>query len=105
MPPYYPVYLDLRDKRCVVIGGGGVAERKVQGLLECDASVTVISPTVTAGIGERAAAGDLRWEAREYAGGDLKGVHLAIAAHRPATGEPGHRPGGGAGEGHPQRRG
>ena len=80
MPPYYPVYLDLRDKRCVVIGGGGVAERKVQGLLECDASVTVISPMVTAGIGERAAAGDLRWEAREYAGGDLKGVHLAIAA-------------------------
>ena len=80
MAPYYPVYLDLVGKPCVVIGGGDVAERKVRGLVECDAGVTVISPEATLGIRELAEQGGLIWEDREYRQGDLKGVFLAIAA-------------------------
>ena len=41
---YYPVYLDLRGKRCAVIGGGEIGERKVEGLLDGSAEVTLISP-------------------------------------------------------------
>ena len=80
MPPYYPVYLDLTGKRCVVIGGGEVAERKVQGLIESDAKVTVISPEATEYIHRSSEAGSLAWEPREYREGDLAGAFLAIAA-------------------------
>jgi len=44
---YYPLMLDVQDKPCLVVGGGPVAERKVQGLLEAEARVTVISPAFT----------------------------------------------------------
>ena len=47
MPGYYPVLLNLRDKRCVVIGGGKVAERKVTSLVRAKAVVTVVSPELT----------------------------------------------------------
>lgn len=80
MPPYYPIYLDLTGKRCVVIGGGEVAERKVQGLTESDANVTVISPEATEYIRRSSEAGSLAWEPREYREGDLTGAFLAIAA-------------------------
>lgn len=43
-PTYYPIFLKLQGKNCVVIGGGNVALRKVKGLLECGAKVTLISP-------------------------------------------------------------
>ena len=88
MAPYYPVFLDLNGRPCVLIGGGEVAERKIQSLLECHARVTVISPAVTSAIQERARIGELKWEAREYMEGDLKGVFLAIAAtDQPAVNE------------------
>jgi siroheme synthase-like protein len=80
MPPYYPIYLDLTGKRCVVIGGGEVAERKVQGLTESDANVTVISPEATEYIRRSSEAGSLAWAPREYREGDLTGAFLAIAA-------------------------
>ena len=80
MPPYYPVFLDLKGRPCVVIGGGEVAERKLQGLLECDARVTVVSPVVGKAIRSRVSRGEVEWLAREYRAGDLKGVFLAIAA-------------------------
>jgi len=43
-PTYYPIFLNIQGKNCVVIGGGNVALRKVKGLLECGAKVTLISP-------------------------------------------------------------
>ena len=44
MPRYYPIYLDIRDKKCVVVGGGDVAYRKAVSLKEAGAQVVVISP-------------------------------------------------------------
>ena len=48
MNTYYPVYIQLREQPCVVIGGGKIAEGKVEGLLAARANVTVISPDLTA---------------------------------------------------------
>ncbi len=80
MPPYYPVFLDLKGRECVIVGGGEIAERKIAGLLECGAVITMVSPQVTPGIRAHADAGDIRWEARQYVDGDLKGAFLAIAS-------------------------
>ncbi len=51
---YYPLFLDITDKQCLVIGGGKVAERKVAMLLESGANVTVISPRATKSLQELA---------------------------------------------------
>ena len=79
MPAYYPVFLDLREKLCVVVGGGQVVERKVQGLLRCHGRVTVVSPEATPDIRDMAEKGLLAWQNRTYREGDLKGAFLAIA--------------------------
>jgi precorrin-2 dehydrogenase/sirohydrochlorin ferrochelatase len=44
---YYPVYLDITNKRCIVVGGGDVAERKAERLLDFGARVTVVGKTLT----------------------------------------------------------
>lgn len=44
---YYPVFLDIRDKKCVIVGGGEVAARKAERLLDCGAKVFIISPKLT----------------------------------------------------------
>lgn len=80
MTSYYPVFLNLKGKLCVVIGGGLVAERKIQGLLECGARVTLVSPQATEGLRERATRGEIVWIRRSHALGDLRGAFLAIAA-------------------------
>lgn len=80
MPTYYPVFLDLNEKLCVVIGGGDVAERKVNGLLGSGASVTVVSPIMTLGLESLVEDRLINWKSREYMTGDLKGSFLAIAA-------------------------
>lgn len=79
MASYYPVYLDLREKPCVVIGGGEEAQHKVQGLLECGAQVTVISLDLTHGLHDLASRGLIQWRPREYQPGDLQPFFLAIA--------------------------
>ncbi len=80
MPPYYPVFLDLRGRPCVIIGGGAVAERKVEGFLECGARVTVVSPDLATNLERRASKAEIRWCRRDYVEGDLKGAFLVIAA-------------------------
>lgn len=83
----YPIYLSqLHRVLCVVVGGGEVAERKVSSLLEAQAKVKVISPTLTEGLRQLAARGAIDHLARAYQDGDLEGAFLAIAAtDDPAT--------------------
>lgn len=76
---HYPVFLDLRERPCVVLGGCGMAEEKVKGLLDAGARVMVIAPALTPGLEELAAAGRILHRAREYRPGDLDGVALAIS--------------------------
>lgn len=76
-PSYYPVFLDIAGKRCVVIGGGQVAWRKVQTLLEYGAKVEVVSPELCP---ELAAVTEINVCHRQYQPGDLKGAFLAIVA-------------------------
>lgn len=77
---YYPVFLRLGGERCVVIGGGEVAERKVESLLGAGARVTVVAPTLTPGLAEWAARAEITHHARPYRDGDLAGARLAYAA-------------------------
>ena len=77
---YYPIYLDLRGRPCVVIGGGPVAEGKVKGLLEAGAHVTVISPQLTPQLRKMADEGHIVHVARRYQAGDLTEAFLAISA-------------------------
>ena len=77
---YYPAFLELTGRLCVVIGGGRVAERKIKTLLECGAKVKVISPEVTSGIERLYQEGKLTLEKRPYQEGDLEGAWLVIAA-------------------------
>jgi len=68
---YYPVFLDIKGARSVVVGGGIVAERKVESLLMAGASVTVISPRVTKKLRELAEKGAIRLIKRGFRHGDL----------------------------------
>jgi siroheme synthase-like protein len=77
---YYPVFLDLADRPCVVVGGGPVAEGKVAGLLAAGARVTVVSPTVTAPLAGWAAEGRVTHRARAYRAEDLDGQQVAFVA-------------------------
>ena len=77
---YYPVFLDVAAHRCLVVGGGPVAEGKVAGLLAAGARVTVVSPTVTVRLAGWAAEGRLLHLAREYRAGDVEGYRLAHVA-------------------------
>ena len=76
---FYPVFLNLRGRRAVVIGGGAVAEQKVLGLLGAGAHVTVVSPETTRRLADLAAAGGIELRRRPYRSGDLAGAWLAIA--------------------------
>jgi len=77
---YYPIFLDLRSRPCLVVGGGKWATRKVEGLLSAEADVSVISPEVTDAIAGYAQRKKVRLFTRRYQEGDLKGYFLAYAA-------------------------
>ncbi len=80
MPTYYPVYLNLEDKRCLVVGGGEVAQRKVLTLLESSARVVVISPRLTPKLLELVNNRQITWFERGYREGDMKDSFMVIAA-------------------------
>jgi precorrin-2 dehydrogenase / sirohydrochlorin ferrochelatase len=80
MNTYYPVYIQLQGQPCMVIGGGKIAEGKVEGLLAAQADVTVISPTITARLRDLVGEKRISYRAREYQAGDLTGVFMVICA-------------------------
>jgi siroheme synthase-like protein len=77
---YYPIFLNLKGKKCVVIGGGRVALRKVITLLDCGADITVISAKPHAEISKLFKNKAIHLVRRNYKPGDLKGAALSIAA-------------------------
>ncbi len=77
---YYPIFVDLSDQPCLVVGGGSVAERKVTALLDAQARVSVISPTLTPQLGVWAAELRIKTESRPYQSGDMRGFGLVFAA-------------------------
>jgi siroheme synthase-like protein len=78
----YPVYLDLSDRLCVVIGGCGLAEEKARGLLAAGARVSVVSADLTPGLAELAVEGQIDVIARRYRSGDLRKAFLVVVAER-----------------------
>jgi precorrin-2 dehydrogenase/sirohydrochlorin ferrochelatase len=76
----FPLLQALQGKKIVVIGGGSVAERKIRSLLECEARVTAIAPSLTPGLSELAASQKIEHAARSYRAGDLAGATLAFVA-------------------------
>jgi len=77
---YYPVFLNLENKKAVVIGGGKIAERKILSLVKAKADITVISPDITARIAREKQKGAIRHINRRYRSGDITSAFLVIAA-------------------------
>jgi precorrin-2 dehydrogenase/sirohydrochlorin ferrochelatase len=79
-PVYYPIFLNIQGKKCIVVGGGNVAFRKVKMLLDCGANVTVISPKPHPGLSRLSKQKSVHLIQRAYETGDLKDSVIAIAA-------------------------
>jgi precorrin-2 dehydrogenase/sirohydrochlorin ferrochelatase len=77
---YYPAFLNLKNKKAVVVGGGKVAERKVRLLLKAGANVKVISPAITKPLEKIRDKGNLKYVSRNYVKRDLKNAYIVIAA-------------------------
>ncbi len=77
---YYPLFLEMKGRPCLVVGGGQVAQRKVEGLLAAEAAVTVVSPDMTAGLAALKKEGRVTHRQREYQRGDLEGFAIVVAA-------------------------
>jgi precorrin-2 dehydrogenase len=77
---YVPIFLDVTGRECVVVGGGEVAARKVESLLEAGARVTVVSPRLSPALESFAASGAVTHIARAYQRGDIRGCVLVYAA-------------------------
>ena len=78
--PYYPAILDIAGRRAIVVGAGKVGEGKIEGLLNSDAQVRVISLTATERVRDWARAGRIELEERAYESTDLDNAFLVIAA-------------------------
>lgn len=82
---YFPLYIDLEQKECIVIGGGRIAEGKVRQLRAFGAAVCVISPEVTETLRKMAERGEIRWLCESFPIGEewekmLAGCTLVVAA-------------------------
>jgi len=77
---YYPVYLDIQNRKCLVVGGGSVGTRKVMTLMDCGASVTVVSPDFTTQLFQLADTRAIKLKKRPYRSSDLDGIFLVIGA-------------------------
>jgi siroheme synthase-like protein len=77
---YFPIFLEMTGRSCLVIGGGAVAERKIASLLEAGAMVVVISPDTTETIGRWSKEQRITLTVRRYRPGDLTGFQLAFVA-------------------------
>jgi precorrin-2 dehydrogenase/sirohydrochlorin ferrochelatase len=77
---YYPVNLNVRNRKCLVVGGGPVGTRKVKTLLECGAAITVVSKNISEELKKLSETEMLFIEERPFHSSDLEGVFLVICA-------------------------
>ena len=77
---YYPVFLDINARKCLVVGGGAVGTRKALSLVECGAIVTVVSPEATERLTSLADQGVITLKTRCYRPGDMDGMFLVFGA-------------------------
>jgi precorrin-2 dehydrogenase/sirohydrochlorin ferrochelatase len=79
--PFYIACLKLTGRKCLVVGGGDIGLEKVEGLLACGGSVTLLAPDAHPELQALAEEGSIEWDRREYAGPeDLEGAFMVIAA-------------------------
>ena len=76
---YYPIFLDIKDKACLVVGGGSVGTRKTSGLVRAGAKVTVVSPAFSKDLSEMSVKA-VTLKKKEFHVSDLNGMSLAFAA-------------------------
>jgi precorrin-2 dehydrogenase/sirohydrochlorin ferrochelatase len=77
---YYPIYLDISNKQCAIVGGGDVAERKVQRLLECGANVIVIAKALTPALKTMTTEGKIDWIDSDYDEIHIRDAFLVVGA-------------------------
>ncbi len=77
---YYPVYLNIQNRKCLVVGGGSVGTRKVKTLLRCGAQVTVVSPKISNQLSDLLGKRSIILHRRPYQAADLAGMFLVIGA-------------------------
>src|SRR5687768_12471960 len=78
--PLYIACLKLKGRDCLVVGGGEIGLEKVEGLLACEGSVTLVAPDAVGELEAYASEGSIRWERRAFEPADLDGKFLAVAA-------------------------
>jgi siroheme synthase-like protein len=76
----FPAFLKLEGRLAVVVGGGSLAEQKIPGLLQAGARVRVVAPCISARVGEWVRDNTVEWRAKGFAGEDLLGAFLVVAA-------------------------
>ena len=77
---YLPVFLDIKNKPCLVVGGGQIASRKISLLVRAQAEITVIAPEITPEIHDQAHDGAVTWRQKRFSADDLKDYQLVMAA-------------------------
>lgn len=77
---YFPVFFDINNKRCLVVGGGDVAARKVALMFRAGAQITVVSPELCESLQNRLANKEIIYEARNFENNDLEACALIVAA-------------------------
>ena len=77
---FYPAYLNLQNRKCLVVGAGLVAERKVLSLMRSGGDVTLISPEATQANADLAQNNQITWHKRQFRYGDTEGMFLVCAA-------------------------
>ena len=85
MPSYYPAYLNLSGKKCVILGGGTETGKKLPRMIECGADITIVTPKATHKVLQIINTNAITWEKRPYQEGDLQGAFLAIDSTNDST--------------------
>ncbi len=77
---HLPIFLDIKAKPCLVVGGGPIAMRKLDNLWRAGARITVVAPTLTDECRGRVEQAEINHQARAFKDADIEGMRLVIAA-------------------------